>query len=56
MIIFFYSLFIDSKKVSDDIRNHLQGVKIRPYDKIKADLQNLIGVEKEGKIWVIFFF
>lgn len=45
-------LFIDSKKVSKDVKNHLKEVEIRPYDTIKSELLNLVENENEGKVWL----
>ena len=54
-----FRLFIDSKKLSDDIRTHLtsenMSVTVLPYADISTHLAHLVcqGTSGTGKIWVL---
>ena len=57
---FFFRLFVDSEKLSDEVRTHLKrenvSVTLLPYTDIATHLSNLVcqGAGGTEKIWVLF--
>lgn len=45
-------LFINSEKLTDHVRSHLNGVEFHPYEKVYKFLGDLVENESSSKIWI----